>query len=225
MSGKKIALVAVPIVVAAVALAAVFASATPQRTETDETKDNGNIVAASSVEDCSAISRRVESILSYGIGQPTDETRNASDRLVEQYCQRPSLIQEIGAMSNSALGLVSYACDAGSDKIKDAGLQTALAEYIQTYCDTSLVVILEDAELLLVTSADYRDSLLNQEETGEDPDIGTNSTVNVDEAKAKLQQATGLANKAKSLAYDGQHYEAARSLDSGVKMVDSLSQK
>jgi hypothetical protein len=222
--GKKLALVAIPVAVAAVAIALIFAFPSPQDNAGTEPEDNGSVIPASATEECSAINRRVQSIAAYGIGQPTEATMSAADRLVEEYCQRPELVQEIGLMSNPALGLVAYGCEAGSGEVGDAELKEALAEHSQTYCDSGLVVILEDAELLSVTAADYRDNLLNEEDTGEDPDIGTNSTANSEEVREKLQEATAFANKAKSLAYDGHYYEAVKSLDSGIKLLESLSQ-
>jgi hypothetical protein len=224
VSGKRVALFAIPVAVIAIAIVVIFAFPSPQDNTETEPEDNVSVIPASATEECGAINRRVQSIAAYGIGQPTEETMSAADSLVEQYCQRPELVQEIGAMANPALGLVAYGCEAGSGEVGDVELQEALAQHSQTYCDSGLVVILEDAELLSVTAADYRDNLLNEEAAGDDPDLGTSSTANPEEVRAKLQEATSYANKAKSLAYDGHYYEAVKSLDSGVKLLESLSQ-
>lgn len=225
MSGKKIAIVAIPVAVVAIALAAVFALPSQQDLAGDDSipEDNSQVVPASA-QDCSAISPKVETIIANGIGVATDETRTAADTLVEQYCQRPELVQEISAMANTALGLVAYGCDAGSGKFDDPAVQESLAGSTQVYCDSALVVILEDSEQLLVTVSDYRENILIQADSGDDPETGSNSTdINVEEAEAKLQEATNLANKAKSQAREGQLYEAAQTLDNAIKLVDSIS--
>jgi hypothetical protein len=226
VSGKKVAIVAIPIAVVAIALAAVFALPSQQDLAGDDSipDDNSQVVPASA-EDCNAISPKVETIVANGIGVATDETKTAADTLVEQYCQRPELIREISAMAIPALGLVAYGCDAGSGKLDDPAIQESLAESTEVYCDSALVVILEDSEQLLVTIADYRENILIQADSGDDQELGSNSTdINVEEAEAKLQEATNLANKSKSQARDGQLYEAAQSLDNAIKLLDSISQ-
>ena len=226
MSGKKIAIVAIPVAVVAIALGAVFTLPSQQDLAGDDSipDDNSQVVPASA-EECSAISPKVETIIANGNGVATDETRTAADTLVKQYCQRPELVLEISAMGNPALGLVAYGCDAGSAKFDDPAIQESLAESTQVYCDSALVVILEDSEQLLVTIADYRENILIQADSGDYTETGSNSTdINVEEAEAKLQEATSLANKSKSQAREGQLYEAAQSLDNAIKLVDSISQ-
>jgi hypothetical protein len=224
VSGKKIALAAIPVVVATIALAAVFAFPSSQSTPEDDSDDNPPVVPASA-EDCSAISPRVGSVIANGIGQATDETDAAANTLVEQYCQRPDMISEISAMANPALGLVAYGCDVGTGKIVEPAVQGSISAYTQVYCDGSLVGILENSEFLRVSIADYREQILNQNDSGEDPDAGNGNDINVEQAEAKLQEASDLADKTQSQASAGQHYEAAKSLDNAIKLVDSIGQK
>ena len=223
VSGKKIALVAIP-VIAAIALAAVFALPYMQSMPEADSDDNASIVPASA-EDCSAIGPRAGAIIANGIGQATDETEAAADTLVEQYCQRPELVSEISAMINPGLGLVAYACDVGTGKITEPSFQGSLSAYTQFYCDGALVAILEESEFLRVSIADYREQILNQDDAGEDPDVGNSSDIDVEEAEAKLQEASGLVDKTQSQARAGQYYEAAKSLDNAVKLIDSIGRK
>ena len=219
MSGKKIALVAIPVAVAAIA--AVLALPFLQNMPRTDPEDNAPLVPASA-EDCNSLSPRVGSIIANGIGQATDETETAANTLVEQYCQRPELIREVSAMANPARSLVAYACDVGSGEIDVPGFQELLAGYGELYCNGALVVILEDSESLMVAAADYYESILNRVESG-DPERGERlPDLDVEEAEAELQEIAILANKSKSQARAGQLYEAAKSLDSATKLLDSI---
>ena len=224
MSGKKIALVAIPVAIVAIALAAVFAMPFLQNTPVPDSEGSAPIVPASA-QDCNAVSPRVESILANAIGQATDETKGAANALVEQYCQKPELVREVSAMAIPARGLVAYACDVASGEIEGTGFQEQLAEYEEIYCNGALIVILEDSESLMVEAADYYESVLNQAESG-DPETGERlPDVDVEEAEAQSQEIASLANKSQSQASEGQLYEAAKSLDKATKIVDSISQE
>ena len=231
MSGKKVALVAIPIAVAAISLAAVFALPSQQIPDQDlagneDTElDNGQIIPASATEDCTTVTNRIRNYVVFIDGQGTDETRiAAADTLVDEYCQRTELVQEIGAMINPGMGLVAFGCDAGSGSIGDSDLQNSLGEFAEIYCDSSLIVILEESEPLLVTIDNYQDELLQQAEDTDDPDIGTVNATSTEFEQAQLKDASELVKKAKTLAYDGQLYEAAKSFDAGAKVVESLSE-
>lgn len=222
MSGKKIALVAIPVLAVAIALAAIFAL--PFLQSMPEPDNNAPVVPASA-EDCSAISPRVGSVIANGIGQATDETEAAANTLVEQYCKKPEMISEISVMANPALGLVAYGCDLGSGKIAEPSVQGSISAYTQFYCDGAVVGVLENSEFLRVSIADYREQILNQADSGDDPDVGYGNDINVEDAEAKLQEALDLVDKTQSQARAGQHYEAAKSLDDAIKLVDSIGQK
>lgn len=225
MSGKKVAIIAIPVTVVAIALAAVFALPSQQGLAGDDSNpdDNSQVVPASA-KDCSTISPQVETIIAYGIGVATDETTTAANTLVDQYCQRQELVREISAMTNPALGLIAYACDAGSGRIGDSSIQDPLAASAQLYCDSALVTILEYSEELRVTIDDYREQITNKDDSDNDPEMAEDSTEINAEAEAKLQEATSLASESKSQARAGQVYEAAKSLDNAVKLLYSTSQ-
>ena len=211
-SGKKIALIAVPVVAIAVAIAAVFAlPSTGGNTE---------------VQGCDAIERRVNTIL-VTLGGSTDETRNATNVLVDEYCKRTQLVEEIGAMKNPAIGLVAYGCDAGSGRLGDGGLQQSLRAHATTYCDNAFVAIFEQSESLLTEADDFRDYILGRLEGGQgDPGDGSNnatSTVNLEEVEAKFQEISALANQAKSLLRSDRYYDAAKAYDSATKLLDELA--
>ena len=232
MSGRKVALVAIPIAVAAISLAAVFALPLQQTPDQDPAgnedteSDNGQIIPASATQDCNTVTNRVRNYVVFIDGQGTDETRiAAADALVDEYCQRPELVQEIGLMVNPGIGLVAYGCDAASGRLGDSALQGSLDEFVQIYCDSSLIVILEESEPLLVTIDNYQDELLQQAENTDDSDIGTSNATSTEFEQAKLKEAAESAKKAKSQAYADQHYEAARSFDAGARTLESLSAK
>ena len=212
-SGKKIALIAVPVVAVAVAIAAVFALPS-----TGDSTD---------VQGCDAIERRVNTIL-VTLGGSTDETRNATNVLVDEYCKRTQLVEEIGAMKNPAIGLVAYGCDAGSGRLGDGGLQQSLRPYATIYCDNAFVAIFEQSESLLTEADDFRDYILGRLEGGQgDPEgNGSNnatSTVNLEEVEAKFQEISALANQAKSLLRSDKYYDAAKAYDSATKLLDELA--
>ena len=229
MSVRKVAVILIPIVVAAIALATVFALPlqTPDQdlAGEDTDRDNGQITpTASATEDCTTVTNQVNNYVVFMDGQGTDETNIAAARtLVDEYCERPELVQEIGAMINQGMGLVAYGCDAGSGLIGESALQASLKEFAEIYCDSSLIVILEESEPLLVTIDNYQDELLQQAENTDDPDIGTVNATSTEFEQAKLKEASELVRAAKTLAYDGKLYEAAKSFDAGAKMVESLA--
>lgn len=212
-SGKKIALIAVPVVAVAVAIAAVFAL--------PSTGDSADI------RGCDAIERRVNTIL-VTLGGSTDETRNATNVLVDEYCKRTQLVEEIGAMKSPAIGLVAYGCDAGSGRLGDEGFQQSLRPYATIYCDNAFVTIFEQSESLLAEADDFRDEILVELEGGHgDPEgeAGNNatSTVNLEEVEAKFQEISALANQAKTLLRSDKYYDAAKAYDSATKLLDELA--
>jgi hypothetical protein len=232
VSVKKVAVILIPIAVAAIALGIVFALPLQMPDQdlagTEDTEqDNGQITpaAASATEDCTTVTNRVNNYVVFADGQGTDETRIAAAKtLVDEYCQRPELVQEIGAMMNPGMGLVAYGCDAASGMTGDSTLQASLEEHAEIYCDSVLILILEESEPMLVTIDNYQDELLQQAENTDDPDIGTVNATSTEFEQAQLKEAAELVKMAKTLAYDGKLYEAAKSFDAGAKIVESLSE-
>lgn len=232
MSAKKIAVILIPMVVAAIALATVFALPLPQTPDQDlagsgdSEQENGEITpAASATEDCTKVTNRINNYIVFMDGQGTDETRIAAAKaLVDEYCQRPELVQEIGAMVNPGMGLAAYGCDAGSGLMGDSDLQASLGRFAEIYCDSSLIVILEESEPLLVTIDNYQDELLQLAENTDDSDIGTVNATSTEFEQTRFEEASELVENAKTLAYDGKLYEAAKSFDAGAKIVESLSE-
>ena len=231
MSTKKVAIILIPIAVAAIALATVFALPLQQVPDQelagseDSEQENGEITpAASATIDCTTITNRINNYIVFIDGQGTDETRIAAAKtLVDEYCQRPELVQEIDAMVNPGMGLAAYGCDAGSGMIGDSALQASLGKYAEIYCESSLIVILEESEPLLVTIDNYQDDLLQRAENTDDPDIGTVNATSTKFEQARLEEAAELVENAKTLAYDGKLYDAAKSFDAGAKIVESLA--
>lgn len=223
MSGKKIAAVAIPVLVAAVALGVIFtlSGSAPAKSVQDATNNQnstGQVVPSASEQKCSDIRDRIDAYVVFVDGMGTNETKKrAAETLVEEYCQRPDLIQEMGAMENPALGLVAYGCDAGSGKSGDRDFQNAVSMYGQAYCEGAFVAIYDGAEQVSVSAGDYRDQL--QEEN----DASGNSTgIMDDQSNTRLQEISGLAKEAKSLLDSGQYYSAAKALDSASKMLEVL---
>ncbi len=228
-SGKRAALIVVPVVAIAIAIAGVFALSS-QPAENNENADNnpavdGNASAGNitSVESCDSVSGRVRSILASIEGIETEETRNASASLVDEYCKRAQLVQEISAMSSPAVGLIAYGCDAGSGRLGDSELQRSLEGYATIYCDNAFVTIFEDSEFILVGIDDYREDLAADLEEGDGGSGNATSTINMEEVEAKLQEIADLANKAKSLLRSDRYYEAAKAYDSVSKLLDQLA--
>jgi len=219
-SGKRVALIAIPAAAIAITAAVVFAlssqPATSNENDDDDSPDDGS---TSTVESCDTVSGRVGSILASIEGIETEETRNASASLVDEYCQREQLVQEISAMARPAAGLVAYGCDAGSGRLGDDELQQTLQGHATIYCDNAFVTIFEDSEFLIVEVDDFREDLKADLEE----DDNSTSTIDMEEVDAKLQEVADLANKAKSLLRSDRYYEAAQAYDTGSKMLDQLS--
>ncbi|MGI0029591.1 MAG: hypothetical protein ACREAQ_07770 [Nitrososphaera sp.] len=228
-SGKRAALIVVPVVAIAIALAGAFALL-PQPAGDSENADNnptadGNASAGNitSVESCNAVSGRVRSILASIEGIETEETRNASASLVDEYCKRAQLVPEISAMTSPAVGLVAYGCDAGSGRLGDSELQRWLEGYATIYCDNAFVTIFEVSEFILVDVDQYREDLATDLEEGDGGSDNATSTINTEEVEAKLQEIADLAKKAKSLLRSDKYYDAAKAYDSASKMLDQLA--
>ncbi len=218
MSGKKIALIAIPAVIV-IAIAAVFAVPALQK------PSNGTPIVPASNQDCTAISPKVRTILVSIDGQNDETKTSAANTLVEQYCQRLQLVQEIGAMAYPGAGLVAYACDGASGRIGDSAFQNSLGSNTQIYCDGAFISIFEESENMLVNTEGYLDDL-RQELENDDPEDNGNftSTVNFEEAQAKVDEISEFARQAKSQLRSQQYFEAAKSMDRAAKLLDQLGQ-
>ncbi|MCI0563181.1 MAG: hypothetical protein MN733_32280 [Nitrososphaera sp.] len=235
MSGKKVALVVVPVVAIAIIVAVIFASPfqVPPSQGLPETNDIANendreIIPAdtNSEPKCDAVTNRVTAAVVNIDGDGTNETRKEAARLlVDEYCERPLLVNEISAMASPGNSLVAYACDAGSGKAGDDALQDSLGAYGTVYCESAIVIILEEAEFMIEAANGYREELLQeQEEAAEDPEaFGNSTTVNMEEIEPKLQEIVDLAKRAKSLVRSGEYYDAAKSLDGASKLFEQLA--
>jgi hypothetical protein len=238
LSSKKIIVVAIPIAVAAaIALAAIFAFPSPLKPSEELAGDNNNInedkdqgdgeggeiVPAAAPQNCQDVKGSITNIVVYSDGTGTDETRIAAgDKLVSEYCQRPALVQEMSAMISPGVGLTAYACDISSGRGADSTLKESLAQYAEIYCDSAFFAIYENAEMTLVSTSDYMDEVLEQEEGEADPELGVSymNATQIQESKAMLQQASDLAKKAKSQLDSEQYYDAAISLDDAQKLLE-----
>ncbi len=224
-SGKRAALVVAPVVAIAIVIAVVFALSSQmagnRENGDDNSPDDGSTPDGNTptVESCDTVSGPVRSILASIEGIETEETRNASASLVDEYCQREQLVQEITAMARPAAGLVAYGCDAGSGRLGDDELQQALQGHAAIYCDNAFVTIFEDSEFLIVEVDDLREDLRTELEENDN----STSTMDMEEVEAKLQEVADLANKAKSLLRSDRYYEAAKAYDTGSKMLDQLA--
>lgn len=225
------------VVAAAIIVAAVAAFSRPLTFPQDlaGAQDKGNssdIVPAIDTENpapekCDAVSGSITMLVVNVDSEGTNQTRkDAASLLVQEYCQRPPLVQEISAMASPGMSLVAYACDAASGRTGDDLLQDSLKGYVTIYCESAFISIIEEAEDLISEADNYREELqVDLEEDMDEQADGGNSTspaVNMDEVDRNVEEIKELARQAKALARADQYYEAAKKLDNAMKLFRQL---
>jgi hypothetical protein len=225
---KKSAIIVISLAVA-VAIAATFAISSQERLdpEMDENEQNSGDLPrpVSAVEEnCTDVKSRVYAIVYDDLGGA--EATAASDLLVNEYCQRPELIEEIGTMHNKDIGVVAYGCEASLGKLGDDALQQSLRQYSDIYCQSAFFGIYEAAQDVLVSSGDLLADLQVREQSGGDPEIGVKAltSAEINESRATLLEISDSAKRAMSLAEGQRYFESTISLDSSVKLLEEYGQ-
>jgi hypothetical protein len=228
MHAKKSAMIVIPIAVAA-AIAAIFAVSSQERPDLENAENEQNPEEVpqpvSAVEhNCTDVKSRVNGIVYDDTGGA--QATAASDLLVNEYCQRPDLVQEIGAMNIPAIGIVAYGCEASSGRLGDDALQQSLGEYSDIYCQSAFFGIYEAAQDVLVSSGDLLADLEVREQSGGDPDVGVRALTpaEISESRATLREISDGAKQAMSLDENQRYYESAISLDSSIKLLEEYGQ-
>lgn len=228
MYAKKSAIIVISIAVAA-AVAAILAISYIGRPDLEKADNDHNAEdvpqPVSAVEqNCTDVKARVSAIVydDFGGAQATA----ASDLLVNEYCKRPDLVQEIGAMNIPGIGIVAYGCEASSGKLGDDALQQSLGEYSDIYCQSAFFGIYEAAQDVLVSSGDLLADLEVREQSGGDPDVGVRALTpaEISESRATLREISDGAKQAMSLDENQRYYESAISLDSSIKLLEEYGQ-
>jgi hypothetical protein len=221
---KKSAMIVIPIAVAA-AVAAIFAVSSQERPDLEnaENEQNPDDVPqpVSAVEhNCTDVKSRVNGIVYDDTGGA--QATAASNLLVNEYCQRPDLVQEIGAMNVPGIGVVAYGCEASLGKHGDEALQQSLGEYSDIYCQSAFFAVLEAAQDVLVSSGDLMADLESRAQSGGDPELGIRNmtSAEINQSRATLLEVSDGAEKAMSLAESQRYYESAVSLDNSVKLLE-----
>jgi hypothetical protein len=187
--------------------------------------------------DCTSLAGSVKYLVIDIDGDGTNETRRtAAAVLMNEYCGRPELIAEIGTMAFPSVGLISYGCDSASGRIGDANLQESLREYATIYCEGAKLAVLERAEWMGLAVHDFEqemaayldeqkqifDHAADISDEGPDADYPWVETAEIEKTEAKLVEITGVIENAKALAFDGQYYDAALSLESANSSLIQL---
>lgn len=225
---NRLVLIVIPVAAIAIGLSLVFAStpvaSTPSEQPTKEV-------------DCTSLAGSVKYLVIDIDGDGTNETRRAAASvLMNEYCARPDLIAEIGSMAFPSVGLISYSCDSASGRIGDENLQESLHDYAAIYCEGATLAVLERAEWMGLAVHDFEqemaayleeqkqifDHAAEISDDGPDTEYPWVETAEIERTEAKLVEITGVVENAKDLAFDGQYYDAALSLESANSSLIQL---
>lgn len=225
---NRLVLAIIPIAAVAIGLSVAFAFAPAASTPSQQpTTEN----------DCTSVAGNIKYLVIDIDGEGRNETRRvAASILMNEYCSRPELITEISTMAFPSVGLISYGCDSASGKIGDANLQESLQEYATIYCEGATLAVLERAEWMGLAVHDFKqemaayleeqkqifDHAAEISDDGPDADYPWAETDKIEKTEAKLVEITGVIENAKALAFDGEFYDAALSLESANSSLIQL---
>ncbi|HEY7734468.1 MAG TPA: hypothetical protein VIB07_06715 [Nitrososphaera sp.] len=231
MSGSNrnsLVLIVIPVAAIAIGLSVVFAFGPVASSPPEQpTKD----------VDCTSLAGSVKYLVIDIDGDGTNETRRAAaSALMNEYCGRPELITEIDTMAFPSVGLISYGCDSASGRIGDENLQESLRDYATIYCEGATLAVLERAEWMGLAVHDFEqemDAYLEEQKQifdhaaeisndGPDTEYPWVETDEIEKTEAKLVEITGVIENARALAFDGQYYDAALSLESANSSLIQL---
>lgn len=226
---SRLLLVIIPVAAVAVGLSVAFAlplaaSTPPQQVQTKE-------------HDCASLAGAIKYYVIDIDGTGTNETRRlAASTLMDRYCNTPGLVNDIGAMESPSIGLISYGCDVVAGEIENDALKSSLEQYESIYCEGATLAILEKAEYTGLAIHDFKEELASLAETqkerfrheSENSDTGPDPNmvvIDTDGAEARLGEITVLVENAKTLAFDGHYYQAAKSLETAnAELIELASE-
>lgn len=228
MFAKKSAIIVISIAVAA-GVAAIFAISLQGRLDPgtaaneQNSEDRPQPVSAAD-QNCTDMKSRVYAIVYDDAGGA--QAKAGSDLLIDEYCKRPDLIQELGAMNIPGIGIVAYGCEASLGKLGDHTLQQSLGAYSDIYCQSAFFGIYEAAQDVMVSSGDLLTDLEVREQSGGDPEIGIRNmtSAEIGESRVTLRAVSDGAEQAMSLAENQRYYESAISLDNAVRLLEEYSE-
>ncbi len=225
---NKLVLAVIPMAAVAIGLSVAFAFAPAASSPAQQTTIE---------DDCTSVAGSVKYLVINIDGKGTNETRRAAASiLMNEYCSRPELITEIGTMAFPSVGLISYGCDSASGKIGDENLREALQEYATIYCEGATLAVLERAEWMGLAVHDFEqemaayleeqkqifDHAAEISDDGPDAEYPWVETDKIQKTDAKLVEINSVVENAKALAFDGQYYDAAKSLESANSSLIQL---
>jgi hypothetical protein len=189
-------------------------------------------VSAEDLVACTAVNKRIGSILGAVDGK-VDDKKLASDTLLAEYCARPPLIHEIGAADHAPMSLVAYACDASSGRIGTPALQDSLSDHKTIYCDGARKLIINETQTFLQSIEDFRTEYLPLFQAGfEETEDGTNVIdedampyVNVTSIEIALDEATDSLEQTLVMVDENEYYSATKSFDNASKKFIAIFQQ
>jgi hypothetical protein len=228
----KYILIVVPVLGVAFALA-MFNSQDEINSSTLTTSDNGQRTElVEPTEEDLTLCYSVNSELQFILGVDRDnaqssspdisKTRLAIAILIDEFCKRPVLVQEIMSTSDPSMQLVAYACDGSTGKLGDNNFQQVLMMFSLVYCDASSRVMTNQADNLLEGIEGFRSMVFPPLA----PEISNNEIAEIDSNRraieSSLEKVIESISKSKSLLDSGMHYQAAMSLEEGSNLFAKL---
>jgi len=128
---------------------------------------------------CNSVNTSVHEILGARNGT-IDSKSIASDKLVAEFCSRPTLIHEITGADYRGLSLIAYACDSSSGRIGTAAMKDSLSEHKDLYCSSAKQLIVNESKTFLSTIEQFRTEYLPVLEAGVKDDGDGNGNNNPD---------------------------------------------
>lgn len=117
-------------------------------------------VSDEDLSSCGSVNESIDDILGVNNNTKAGDRKVASDTLIAEFCNRPTLIHEIMSSDYHSMSLIAYACDASSGKIGTAAIQDSLSDHRQLYCDSARQLILNESNTFLATVEQFRTEYL-----------------------------------------------------------------
>jgi hypothetical protein len=211
--------------------------------------------------DCGSLNDGVKEILGVtdtdvnNNNNQSNDRKVASDILIGEFCNRPTLIHEIMSTGDKSLHLVAYACDATSGKVGTRAIRDSLSIHKEIYCDSARQVIKNETDGFFDTIKQFRTEYLPllqtsyQEQYSEDQKDGNSTTNAVTNSSAYNERAipgdprylpqfnnssnvekvldnvTQSLKESKSFLNSENYYDAAKALDNASKTFIALFEK
>jgi hypothetical protein len=158
-----------------------------------------------------------------GLLEMSQREIRASGILINEYCNRPALVQTSIEKHNPVVNLIAYGCEAAAGTSGYDALPGSLKEYQDIYCTTAFQITESEIEVWSdsVEKAFYETIPSAKGRLAAD----SAEIMLISEAESILVNASSSLQHAQELLGSGLVYESASSLEEGIMLFTSLKER